>query len=94
VPNTFTPDDDGYNETFKPIFTVGFNPYEYDFFIFNRWGQIVFESHNSEVGWNGSYGSNHEIQIVQDGTYTWLIRYRLSEGNGYRKVTGHVNVIR
>jgi gliding motility-associated-like protein len=94
VPNTFTPDNDGYNEEFKPVFTAGFNPYEYDFFIFNRWGQIVFESHNSEVGWNGSYGSNQEIKLVQDGTYTWLIRYRLTEGNGYRKVTGHVNVIR
>jgi len=94
VPNTFTPDGDNVNEVFLPVFTSGFDPYEYSFYIFNRWGEIVFESHDATVGWDGSYGVNGEVQLVQDGTYTWLIRYRTLETMGFRKVTGHVNVIR
>jgi gliding motility-associated-like protein len=94
VPNTFTPDNDDYNEVFKPVFYSGFDPYDFSLLIFNRWGEIVFESRNAEVGWDGSYGSNNEIEIVQDGTYTWVIRYRISENKGYRKATGHVNLIR
>jgi len=94
VPNTFTPDNDDYNEVFKPVFYSGFDPYDFSLLIFNRWGEIVFESRNAEVGWDGSYGSNNEIEMVQDGTYTWVIRYRISENKGYRKATGHVNLIR
>jgi gliding motility-associated-like protein len=94
VPNTFTPDGDNYNELFLPVFTSGFDPQEYSFYIFNRWGEIVFESHDATVGWDGSYGNNGEVQLVQDGTYTWLIRYRTLETLGFRKVTGHVNIIR
>ena len=94
VPNTFTPDNDDYNEVFKPVFYSGFDPYDFSLLIFNRWGEIVFESRNAEVGWDGSYGSNNEIEMVQDGTYTWVIRYRITETKGYRKATGHVNLIR
>ena len=94
VPNTFTPDNDDYNDMFKPVFYSGFDPYDFSLLIFNRWGETVFESYNAESGWDGSYGANNEIKVVQEGTYTWVIRYRETENKGVRKVTGHVNVIR
>jgi gliding motility-associated-like protein len=94
VPNTYTPDDDNYNEIFKPVFTSGFDPYDYTLLIFNRWGEIIFESHDSNVGWNGTYGSNGEILMVQDGTYTWKIEFKTLATDERKMVVGHVNVIR
>ncbi len=91
VPNTFTPDGDQYNQTFKPFFYSGFDPFGYDFFIYNRWGELIWESHDLSVGWDGSY---HEGVKVADGTYTWKIRFKLINNDEKRTVVGHVNVIR
>ena len=94
VPNTFTPDDDDFNPTFQPIFTSGFDPYDYTLLIFNRWGEVIFESHNASVGWDGSYGSNNEIELAQDGTYTWKIEFKITKNDERKFVVGHVNLIR
>lgn len=94
VPNTFTPDNDKFNPVFKPIFTAGYDPFNYTLLIFNRWGEIVFESHNTDIGWDGSYGSNREINMVQDGTYTWKIEFKTTANDERKMVVGHVNVIR
>jgi gliding motility-associated-like protein len=94
VPNTFTPDNDTYNEVFKPVFTSGFDPYDYTLLIFNRWGEIIFESHDASVGWNGSYGNNGEIDMVQDGTYTWKIEFKTLSTDERKMIVGHVNVLR
>jgi gliding motility-associated-like protein len=94
VPNTFTPDIDNYNPIFLPIFTSGFDPFNYNMLIFNRWGEIVFESNNHLVGWNGSYGKNGEIEMCQDGTYTWKIEFKVNRWDERRIATGHVNLIR
>jgi gliding motility-associated-like protein len=94
VPNTFTPDNDDYNPTFQPIFTSGYDPYDYTLLIFNRWGEIVFESHNTEIGWDGTYGSNHEVDLVQDGTYTWKIEFKTNRNDERVMRVGHVNILR
>ncbi len=94
VPNTFTPDNDNFNQTFKPIFTSGFDPYDYTLYIFNRWGEIIFESHDANVGWNGTYGSNGEIEMVQDGTYTWKIEFKTKANDERKMIIGHVNILR
>jgi len=94
VPNTFTPDFDDYNQTFQPIFTSGFDPYDFQMWIFNRWGEIVFESRDASKGWDGSYGSNNEVEMVQDGTYTWKIEFKASKNDEHLRFLGHVNVIR
>jgi gliding motility-associated-like protein len=90
VPNTFTPDGDDYNEFFQPVFTQGYDPFDFDLFIFNRWGEIIWESHDASVGWDGTYGGN----VVQDGTYTWKIEFKTTQTDERIMVTGHVNVIR
>lgn len=93
VPNTFTPDNDNFNETFKPVFTSGFDPMNYNLTIYNRWGEVLFESNNAEVGWNGSYGSGNEGE-VRDGTYLWKIQFK-ETGKDKRVVeVGHVNILR
>jgi gliding motility-associated-like protein len=90
VPNTFTPDDDDYNEVFKPVFYSGFDPYDFNLLIFNRWGEIVFESNDSNIGWNGTYNNS----LVQDGTFTWKITFKRSDSDKHQVAVGHVNVIR
>ena len=90
VPNTFTPDDDNFNQLFAPVFTSGFDPYDFNLLIFNRWGEVIWESHNAEAGWDGTYGG----MPVQDGTYTWKIEFKTSANDERMIKTGHVNVIR
>ena len=90
VPNTFTPDGDNYNETFQPIFTSGFDPYDFNLLIFNRWGEVIFESHNANIGWNGTYGG----KIVKDGTYIWKIEFKTKYTDERQVHVGHVNVLK
>ena len=94
VPNTFTPDGDSFNESFKPIFTTGFDKYKYTLFIFNRWGELVFESHDTEYGWNGQYGVAGSSERCNDGTYTWKILVGLSSNGKIVEYNGHVNLLR
>ena len=90
VPNTFTPDGDSYNEFFKPVFTSGFDPYDFTLLIFNRWGETIWESHDASVGWDGTYNGG----IVPQGTYTWRIEFKTSATDERVLVTGHVNVLK
>ncbi|MDX1351270.1 MAG: gliding motility-associated C-terminal domain-containing protein, partial [Putridiphycobacter sp.] len=71
IPNAFTPNFNNRNETFLPVFTSGFDPYEFDFTIYNRWGEIVFNSKNSTAGWDGTYAN----QLVQEGVYVWKVTF-------------------
>ena len=90
VPNAFTPDGDNYNEYFKPVFYSGFDPYDFTMLIFNRWGEIVWESHNYDVGWNGTYNGN----VVSDGVYTWKIEVKTNRTDERKSYVGHVSIIR
>ena len=90
VPNTFTPDNDEFNNTFLPVFYQGFDPYRFKMRIFDRWGELLFESNNAEIGWNGMY--NHTY--AQDGVYTWVIEFQSEEKNDRKRITGHVNLLR
>lgn len=94
VPNTFTPDGDTYNQIFRPVFTSGYDPFDYQLLIFNRWGETIFESNDSNVGWDGTYGLGDQVRYVQDGTYTWRIEFKLKRNDSRKIVNGHVNVIR
>jgi len=91
VPNTFTPDGNSINNEFTPIFTSGFDYYDYHLTIFNRWGEIVFESYNSDNGWNGHYGDGG---LVQDGVYVWQIEFGESATDKRQTHRGHVTVLK
>jgi len=68
VPNAFTPNDDGDNDAFKPIFT--FLPKSYLFIVYNRSGMKVFESRNPESSWRGRMRGGKK---APSGTYTWYL---------------------
>ena len=90
VPNTFTPDGDEFNNEFRPVITSGFSQDGYSLLIFNRWGQLIFESHDQAVGWDGTYNG----QRSQDGTYTWKIILKNVENDNKEEYVGHVNLLR
>ena len=90
VPNAFTPDNDLFNEVFQPVFTSGFDPMDYQLLIFNRWGEVMFESFDASVGWDGTYGG----KIVPDGTYIWKITFGSKDFDKRQVKTGHVTLIR
>jgi gliding motility-associated-like protein len=94
IPNTFTPDGNYSNPVFLPIFTSGFDPFDFALTIYNRWGGVVFESHDVKIGWDGTFGSNGEIDSVQDGTYSWKIEFKTTKSDERKKYFGHVNVLR
>ena len=91
VPNTFTPDGDQFNQTFKPVMYSGFDPFEYEFLIFNRWGEPIWESHNAAVGWDGSYNKGMKCP---DGIYTWKLVFKTLNNDEKLMNVGHVTLIR
>ena len=90
IPNTFTPDGDLKNNSFQPVFTSGFDPYNFNMLIFNRWGEILFETNNAAIGWDGTYNGDY----VQDGVYTWKIEFKAKENDKKHFLSGHVNLFR
>jgi gliding motility-associated-like protein len=90
VPNSFTPDGDMFNQSFEPVFTSGFDPYNFSMYIFNRWGELIFETHNAEIGWDGTYGGKY----VQDGTYSWKIEFKPKNTDNKLVRYGHVTIVR
>ena len=85
LPNTFTPDGDGKNEVFTP---KGFRMAKlesYQFIVYNRWGEIVFNTDKVGEGWNG------ENAIV--GKYAWAIIIT-DEMGALQKKVGEVLLIK
>ena len=64
LPNTFTPNGDGFNDLFIPIKNVFISRVEFK--VFNRWGNLVFETEDPILNWNGDNFSNEPLS---DGTY-------------------------
>jgi gliding motility-associated-like protein len=74
IPNAFTPNGDGKNEWFSPVYGPDIS--EVSFTIYNRWGQLIFEDSGTHRGWDGKMGG-----IPQPaGTYVWEFRYRSYSG--------------
>jgi len=90
VPNSFTPQGDGYNEIFLPTITEGVDVQKYVFEIYNRWGHRIFYTTDPNKGWNGEING----QIVEQGLYTWRMLITGTENTDKQWIIGHVNVVR
>lgn len=93
IPNAFTPNGDGINDVFKPSNT---NLDEYNFTVFNRWGEVVFDTENPNEYWLGEFegGSETDKHYVQNSLYTYKITYSSYCNSETIEKTGHVTVIR
>lgn len=90
IPNTFTPDGNHLNEIFLPLFTSGFDQTDYTFQVFNRWGELIFETNDYKLGWNGTYNG----LSVADGTYVYKVIYKEEFSAKKNLIIGHVSLIR
>jgi gliding motility-associated-like protein len=90
VPNTFTPDGNGLNDEFIPV-TIGIDPDQYELWIFDRWGNMIFYSDELNEGWDGRVQGHEEI--CQQDTYVWKIKAKDVLGNSHNLI-GHVNLIK
>lgn len=75
IPNAFTPNGDGLNDNFKPLITQDVN--NYIFRIFNRFGQIVFETSKLFYGWNGKING----RLQSSGTYIYQVKFNDTDNN-------------
>lgn len=90
VPNTFTPNEDGTND----LFTIGYDQpmEEFTFYIFNRWGDIIFKTNDPDAGWDGKYlGEDAPMD-----TYVYQIRFvsAIDPDLVRQQLTGNINLIR
>lgn len=79
VPNRFTPDNDYLNDVFLPICDCEF--IQFDFQIFNRYGEKIFETKDSSEPWIGNYKKAGNY-YVQDGIYNWLLKAEAKSSDG------------
>jgi gliding motility-associated-like protein len=86
VPNAFTPNGDGKNDTFKPIFTL--LPEKYLMVIYDRYGIIVYETKNPTEGWDGRINGG---EMAIEGVYVYHIQYTSYTGTSLEK-TGQLTV--
>jgi gliding motility-associated-like protein len=89
TPNAFTPNGDGLNDVFLPVLS-GTSTENYTLYIFDRWGQIIFESNAPGEGWTGTV--NGQLPEKTD-VYSWKIVLKTFE-NHKKEFVGHVTLLR
>lgn len=96
VPNSFTPNNDGNNDAWWPIISGQDMIAQYECWVFNRWGKMVYYSTTPEEPWLGDNVIHGEGSHYATSTeaYTWRIEIKLVDGRGARTETGHVYLVR
>ncbi len=88
IPNSFTPNGDGLNDVFKIETLAEFS--EFHLYIYDRWGEQLFESNDKTKGWDGTYKG----KLVPNGVYVYLVTGIIKDTNEQIKRNGTVTVIR
>lgn len=87
IPNTFTPNQDGINDTYK---IISLNINVKSFLIFNRWGAKVFEASTYNDSWNGKFTN----EDCPEGVYYFLIHYDSCADKSNRSKHGSITLLR
>lgn len=93
LPNVFTPNGDGSNDTFRPF------PYRFvesiDLQVFNRWGGLVFETSDPDINWDGRDSGGN---ILADGVYYYHCRVYVQRSDGsrgiYDQLKGFIEILK
>ena len=89
VPNVFTPNNDGLNDGFRAHQADPSCWGEWSMSIYNRWGDMIFQTDDPEQAWDGGSGSHY----VPDGVYAWVIKARTYGGRNL-SIQGSVQIFR
>lgn len=90
IPNAFTPNGDNKNETFIPK-GFGYKDESFRMMIFNRWGELIFESRSMDHHWNGTV--NGSLEPAQNDVYIYKIQVEDIFGKKHEYI-GHVSLIK
>jgi gliding motility-associated-like protein len=89
APTAFTPDDDEHNQVWS-FYVEGIDTENFNLKIYNRWGEIVWETNDPKGYWDGYYNGVK----VMPGTYIWKAWYKDVDTDGKTNKTGMIHVIR
>jgi gliding motility-associated-like protein len=89
VPNSFTPDGDEHNQTWK-FYIEGIDFMNFKVEIFNRWGELMWESFDAKAEWDGTFNN----QKVPQGSYTWKMSYKELNSDGRQQHVGYINLLK
>jgi len=93
IPNAFTPNGDGLNDDFKPIF-IGFEPTNYRMDIYSKWGQLLFTGIKLGEGWDGTING----VLAPHDTYVYVVSYEapayVTRKGLHSPITGRVSLLR
>ena len=79
VPSAFSPNDDGNNDI---LYVKGLGLAAVNLVVYNRYGEVVFETNDQEIGWDGTFKGKME----NPGVFTWVLHYDFITGDkGYQK---------
>ena len=88
MPNTFSPNGDGMNDTFQAVFNCAT---EFNMYVYNQWGTVVFASSDIARGWDGTYKG----ELVPMGDYAYHIIYNVGPNRSLKEsVKGNIRIIR
>jgi gliding motility-associated-like protein len=90
IPNAFSPDGDGLNDYFGPS-GIDLDKYTFNMYIFDRWGEMIYETDSALKLWNGKPSGSNTIAPI--AVYTWLVILFDNSGQEY-KLTGRVTLVR
>jgi gliding motility-associated-like protein len=89
APNSFTPNGDELNQSWG-VSVSGIDIYTFNLQIFNRWGELVWESHDISQKWDGTYNG----KLAMPGTYIWKASAKSSINDGKRQFSGYLNILK
>jgi gliding motility-associated-like protein len=92
VPSSFSPNFDGLNDVFSPVFSqYGMDNKTFDMEIFDRWGRSLYKTKDINTGWDGSLQNKGEP--LKEDVYVYKIKYKDSEGKIYNKL-GYLSLVK
>lgn len=93
LPNVFTPNNDGANDFYHPCL-----PYRYilsvDFKVYNKWGQLVFETTDPEINWDGRDKNTGQLLAEDVYFYTCAVNQNCLECAIVKPLKGNIHIIR
>ena len=89
APNTFTPDGDEFNQNWF-LYIDGIDIQQFNLQIYNRWGEVIWESNDPKGSWDGTYLG----AIVPNGQYNWVLETKELISDKKYTFNGYINVLR
>lgn len=75
IPNAFTPNADNKNEGFKGT-GIGIDNNTYNFWVFDRWGMMIYYSNDIDRAWDGHMRGNEGAPVLQEDVYVWKVKFK------------------